>query len=122
MFQRLVIHVINQLKPLHAKWYKHPSSDSSEDVDDDEDDDIDVNVNIPIGSKSCVTRFIRRMLSILEHDSHPHCKYLSEYFGLMLDFARMGDSESTFLLQIDAVSVMITFFMSHKQQENYVSV
>lgn len=27
MFQRLVIHVINQLKPIHHKWYRHPLSD-----------------------------------------------------------------------------------------------
>lgn len=56
----------------------------------------------------------------MEQDSRPQCKYLTEYFNLLLEFARMGDSECRFLLHINAISQMITFFMSHKQQENYV--
>lgn len=56
----------------------------------------------------------------LDQDSHPQCKHLSEYFGLLLEFARMGENESLFLLQIDAVSTIIHFFMGHKAQESYV--
>jgi len=56
----------------------------------------------------------------LEQDSRPQCKYLTEYFGLLLDFARMGDIECQFLHQINAISVIVNFFMGHKQQENYV--
>ena len=34
----------------------------------------------------------------------------------------MGSNESQFLLRINAISVMVAFFMRHKAQENYVSV
>lgn len=56
----------------------------------------------------------------MEQDSRPNCKYLSEYFGLLLEFARMGDNECVFLLSISAISTMVSFFMAHKQQDNYV--
>src|SRR6218665_2286548 len=56
----------------------------------------------------------------MEHDSRPNCKYLSEYFGLLLEFARMGENECVFLLSISAISTMVSFFMAHKQQDNYV--
>jgi len=56
----------------------------------------------------------------LEQDARPQCKYLTEYFGLLLDFARMGDIECQFLHQINAISVIVSFFMGHKQHENYV--
>jgi len=32
----------------------------------------------------------------------------------------MGDIECQFLHQINAISVIVNFFMGHKQQENYV--
>jgi len=61
-------------------------------------------------------------LSQLEQDQRPQCKYLTEYFGLLLDFARMGDIECKFLHGINAISIIVNFFTGHKQQENYVCI
>ncbi|XP_035204418.1 ubiquitin carboxyl-terminal hydrolase puf-like, partial [Stegodyphus dumicola] len=55
LFQRLCIHVINQLKPIHSTMYLQPFSDS----DDSSDGDIS-----QIGQYSCVTRFIRKLLTL----------------------------------------------------------
>ncbi|KAI0239771.1 Ubiquitin carboxyl-terminal hydrolase 34 [Lamellibrachia satsuma] len=115
MFQRLLIHVINQLKTTHSKWYLYPLSES----DDFDEEVVEV---AAMGNKSCVTRFIKKMLAIIDHGSKPHCKYLTEYFAFLHEFAKMGSNESQFLLRINAISVMVTFFMSHKAQENYVEI
>lgn len=77
---------------------------------------------VNIGNRSCVTRFIKKMLAIMTSGSRPHCKYLSEYFALLYDFAKMGDAESQFMLQVNAINTMVLFFMSHKTQETFVSV
>ena len=58
----------------------------------------------------------------IDHGSKPHCKYLTEYFAFLHEFAKMGSNECQFLLRINAISVMVAFFMRHKAQENYVSV
>ncbi|ELU04220.1 hypothetical protein CAPTEDRAFT_219867 [Capitella teleta] len=115
MFQRLVIHVINQLRPSHSQWYIYPLIDSS----DEEEEEVE---SIPIGSKSCVTRFIRKMLSIIEHGPRPHCKYLGEFFSFLYEFAKMGENEQVFLLQVKAITIMISFFMAHKNQHGYVEI
>ena len=52
----------------------------------------------------------------------PHSKYLMEYFAFLYEFAKMGDQECFFLLHINAISTMVSFYMGQKAQENYVSV
>ena len=84
-----------------------------------------------VGNKSCVTRFIKRMLAIINGGGaggggggaagRPHCKYLNEYFAFLYDFAKMGDAEAQFLLRVNAVSTMVHFFMAHKAHDNFVS-
>ena len=57
----------------------------------------------------------------IENSPKLPCKYLNEYFAFLLDFAKMGDNESYFLLQINCISTMVNFLMGHKLQTNYVS-
>ncbi|XP_078316021.1 ubiquitin carboxyl-terminal hydrolase 34-like isoform X4 [Crassostrea virginica] len=112
MFQRLLIHVISQLKPAHVELYLQPLIES-------DDGEIDIS---ELGSKSCVTRFIKKMLSILEHGVRPHSKFLTEYFAFLLEFAKMGDEESYFLINVNAISTMVNFYLGQKQAETYVEI
>ncbi|XP_033107296.1 ubiquitin carboxyl-terminal hydrolase 34-like [Anneissia japonica] len=112
LFQRLCIHVIPQLRDKHAPLYIHA------DVDSDEDGYI---APTHIGNCSCVTRFIKKLLSIIEHGVRPHCKHLTEYFSLLFDFAKIGEAESAFLLSIEAITIMANFYLGTKSAE-YVEV
>ncbi|XP_078001097.1 ubiquitin carboxyl-terminal hydrolase 34-like isoform X2 [Glandiceps talaboti] len=112
MFQRLCVHVMQQLRDRHAPLYLHPILDEDEDMDIPPEE---------IGNYSCVTRFIKRLLSIIEHGSKPHFKHLTEYFSLLYDFARMGESECNFLLSIEAITIMVNFYLGSKAPD-YVEV
>ena len=75
-----------------------------------------------VGQASCVTRFVKKMLSILSGAGvRPHCKYLSEYFTFVFDFAKLGDAEAQFLLRVDAIAHMVHFFLAHKSHDSFVS-
>ena len=56
----------------------------------------------------------------IEH-VRPHSKYLAEYFLFLLEFAKLGEEECSFLTNINCISTMVHFYMGQKQQENYVS-
>ncbi|KAG7254194.1 hypothetical protein CRUP_026648, partial [Coryphaenoides rupestris] len=85
MFQRLCIHVIQRLRPVHAHLYLQPGmEDGSDDMDGPVED---------MGSRSCVTRFVKTLLSIMEHGVKPHSKHLTEYFAFLYEFAKMGEEE-----------------------------
>ncbi|XP_011610930.2 ubiquitin carboxyl-terminal hydrolase 34 isoform X2 [Takifugu rubripes] len=110
MFQRLCIHVIQRLRPVHAHLYLQPGmEDSSDDMDGPVED---------IGSRSCVTRFVKTLLSIMEHGVKPHSKHLTEYFAFLYEFAKMGEEESQFLLSLQAISIMVHFYMGTKGPDN----
>ncbi|MEJ1274325.1 hypothetical protein NN561_005208 [Cricetulus griseus] len=85
MFQRLCIHVIQRLRPVHAHLYLQPGME-------DGSDDMDASVE-DIGGRSCVTRFVRTLLLIMEHGVKPHSKHLTEYFAFLYEFAKMGEEE-----------------------------
>lgn len=111
-------------------------------------DDMDGPVE-DIGSRSCVTRFVKTLLSIMEHGVKPHSKHLTEYFAFLYEFAKMGEEEvsvglllwelamymhvrifkylnlcvfqSQFLLSLQAISTMVHFYMGTKGPENVSS-
>lgn len=60
-------------------------------------DDMDGPVE-DIGSRSCVTRFVKTLLSIMEHGVKPHSKHLTEYFAFLYEFAKMGEEEVSIAL------------------------
>ncbi|XP_060650890.1 LOW QUALITY PROTEIN: ubiquitin carboxyl-terminal hydrolase puf-like [Drosophila nasuta] len=104
MFQRLVVHVIQRLRPSHADHYLG--------VETDEDD------RELIGQASCVTRFISSLISLLEHGARSHLRHLSEYFSLLCEFSRMGDEEAMFLLRIGVLKNLVDFYLGHKQTDS----
>nr|XP_042908715.1 ubiquitin carboxyl-terminal hydrolase 34 [Parasteatoda tepidariorum] len=112
LFQRLCIHVINQLKPVHCTMYLQPYSDSEESSDGD---------NSQIGQYSCVTKFIKKLVSLVEHGAKQHLKHLTEYFAFLLEFAKMGEEECSFLLSIEAISSIVSFYLGQKSSD-YVEV
>ncbi|XP_077522253.1 ubiquitinyl hydrolase 1 puf isoform X2 [Amblyomma americanum] len=105
LFQRLCIHVINQLQPGHSSLYLQPYPDS--------DDSSDVDIS-QIGQYSCVTRFVRKLLALIEHGAKQHLRHLTEYFAFLLEFAKMGEEECQFLLSIEAISTIVSFYLGHK--------
>lgn len=58
----------------------------------------------------------------LDHGVRPHSKFLTEYFAFLLEFAKMGDEESFFLINVNAISTMVNFYLGQKQAETYVSI
>lgn len=102
MFQRLVIHVIQRLRQSHCNLYLKSETDA-------EGKEI-------IGESSCVTRFIKSLISIMEHGAKAHLRHLSEFFGLLYEFSRMGEEETLFLLKINVIRSVADFYLGHKTQ------
>ncbi|XP_058454824.1 ubiquitin carboxyl-terminal hydrolase puf [Malaya genurostris] len=103
MFQRLVIHVIQRLRQSHSALYLK--------VETDEDG------NEIIGNISCVTRFIKSLIMLMEHGARAHLRHLSEFFGLLYEFSRMGEEEALFLLRINVIRSVADFYLGHKAQD-----
>lgn len=106
MFQRLCIHVIQRLRPTQAPLFLLCES---------EDDSPDSQFN-GVGTQSCVTRFVRMLLSLMEH-AKQHLKHLTEYFSFLYEFCKMGEEETLFLIRVQAISTMVNFYLGHKTHE-----
>ncbi|KOB74143.1 Ubiquitin carboxyl-terminal hydrolase, partial [Operophtera brumata] len=74
--------------------------------------------NSKLGEASCVTRFIRMLLSLMENGARSHLRHLTEYFSLLYEFSKMGEEEGKFMLRINAISSMVHFYLG---QNNTVS-
>ncbi|XP_053660566.1 ubiquitin carboxyl-terminal hydrolase puf [Anopheles marshallii] len=103
MFQRLVIHVIQRLRQSHCGLYLKAETD--------------IDGNEIIGNVSCVTRFIKSLIMLMEHGAKAHSRHLSEFFGLLYEFSRMGEEEALFLLRINVIRSVADFYLGHKGQE-----
>lgn len=133
MFQRLVIHVIQRLRQSHCELYLKTSSITAT-VDTDK---IDAKApaspstsgssgerrdhGTSYGEASCVSRFIKSLIVLMEHNAKTHLRNLSEFFGLLYEFSRMGDEEAMFLLKINVIRSMADFYLGHKSSQDGVS-
>ncbi|RWS31314.1 hypothetical protein B4U80_00975 [Leptotrombidium deliense] len=109
LFQRLCIHVISQLRSSQCDLYLEPLTQPK---NDNVEDDVLPNV----GNCSCVTRFVRKLLLLIKCNNivvKPHLKHLTEYFTFLYEFAKMGEEECVFLLKVEAISVVVQFYLSH---------
>ncbi|CAH2011093.1 unnamed protein product [Acanthoscelides obtectus] len=119
MFQRLCIHVIQRLKQSQASLYldlestEAAAASSSESNDKEDKKQTDEK----IGSASCVTKFVKTLLSLMEHGAKAHLKHLTEYFGFLYEFSKMGEEESKFLLAIGAINTMVHFYLGQKSND-----
>ncbi|XP_050671951.1 ubiquitin carboxyl-terminal hydrolase puf [Leptidea sinapis] len=98
MFQRLCMHVIQRLRSSHCALYLQGSEDGD---------------NSKLGEASCVTKFIRMLLSLMESGARSHLRHLTEYFSLLHEFSKMGEEEGRFMLRANAISTMINFYLGH---------
>ncbi|GAB0088688.1 ubiquitin carboxyl-terminal hydrolase 34 [Sergentomyia squamirostris] len=103
MFQRLVIHVIQRLRISHCSLYL--KIETNEEGKEE------------IGNASCVTRFIKSLITLMESSAKAHMRNLSEFFGLLYDFSRMGEEEPLFLLRINIIRNVADFYLGHKTQD-----
>lgn len=103
MFQRLVIHVIQRLRQSHCNLYLKTENDA---------DGREI-----VGDASCVTRFIKSLITIMENGAKAHLRHLSEFFGLLYEFCRMGEEETLFLLKINVIRSVADFYLGHKTQD-----
>lgn len=71
-----------------------------------------------IGNASCVTRFISSLILLMEHGAKAHLRHLSEFFGLLFEFSRMGDEETVFLLRIGVIKSVADFYLGNKTHDN----
>lgn len=71
-----------------------------------------------IGNASCVTRFISSLILLMEHGAKAHLRHLSEFFGLLFEFSRMGDEETVFLLRIGVIKSVVDFYLGNKIHDN----
>lgn len=70
-----------------------------------------------IGNSSCVTRFIKSVILLMEHGARAHLRHLSEYFGLLYEFSRMGEEEALFLLRVNVIRCVSDFYLGNKPQD-----
>lgn len=104
MFQRLVIHVIQRLRSSHhALYLKTEINEAGREM---------------FGEASCVTRFIKSLILLLENGAKAHLRHLSEFFGLLFEFSRMGEEEMLFLLRIGIIKSVSDFYLGHKHSDN----
>lgn len=134
MFQRLVIHVIQRLRQTQCELYlkTSPHSTATDDGDaidakaissastSDSNSDRDTRA-ASYGDASCVSRFIKSLIMLMEHNAKSHLRNLSEFFGLFYEFSRMGEEEATFLLKINVIRSMADFYLGHKSAQDGVS-
>jgi ubiquitin carboxyl-terminal hydrolase 34 len=133
MFQRLVIHVIQRLRQAHSPLYleSNDAADgssgsnivevegaSSSNPLNDDIEEIVVNSDAPIGEKSCVTKFVKSLIALMENGAKAHLRHLTEFFGLLYEFSRMGEEETKFLLHINVIKSVSDFYLGHKNQNN----
>ncbi|XP_072930018.1 ubiquitin carboxyl-terminal hydrolase puf isoform X2 [Epargyreus clarus] len=97
MFQRLCMHVIQRLRSSHCALYLQGMEEGED--------------NSKLGEASCVTRFIRMLLSLMENGARSHLRHLTEYFSLLYEFSKMGEEEGKFMLRINAISSMVNFYL-----------
>ncbi|CAG4931724.1 unnamed protein product [Parnassius apollo] len=97
MFQRLCMHVIQRLRSSHCALYLQGMEEGED--------------NSKLGEASCVTRFIRMLLSLMENGARSHLRHLTEYFSLLYEFSKMGEEEGKFMLRINAISSMVSFYL-----------
>ncbi|KAK4884213.1 hypothetical protein RN001_000484 [Aquatica leii] len=115
MFQRLCIHVIQRLKPSHSSLYLVIDDEAKEGK---KVEIIDANIKTElVGNASCVTKFVKTLLSLMEHGAKAHLKHLTEYFGFLYEFSRMGEEESKFLLAAGAINTMVHFYLGQKAHD-----
>ncbi|VVC94832.1 unnamed protein product [Leptidea sinapis] len=106
MFQRLCMHVIQRLRSSHCALYLQGSEDGD---------------NSKLGEASCVTKFIRMLLSLMESGARSHLRHLTEYFSLLHEFSKMGEEEGRFMLRANAISTMINFYLGHHSTQQIES-
>lgn len=75
-----------------------------------------------IGNNSCVTLFIKSLILLLEHGAKAHLRHLSEFFGLLYEFSRMGEEETLFLLKINIIRSVADFYLGNKSSSDCVSI
>lgn len=70
MFQRLVIHVIQRLRAAHSLLYLERESGG------DDEEEIG-SAEAIIGEKSCVTKFIKSLIALMENGAKAHLRHLT---------------------------------------------
>lgn len=53
----------------------------------------------------------------MEHGAKAHLKHLTEYFGFLYEFSKMGDEEAHFLIAVGAIHTMVQFYLGHKAHD-----
>lgn len=79
--------------------------------------EVDEDGRETIGNASCITRFISSLVLLMEHGAKAHLRHLSEFFGLLFEFSRMGDEETVFLLRTNVIRSVADFYLGNKNHD-----
>ncbi|XP_065661314.1 ubiquitin carboxyl-terminal hydrolase 34 isoform X2 [Hydra vulgaris] len=109
MFGHLCLIPIKNLRSSQVYFYTMSTEEGISDEDD-------------IGSCSPITRFIKAILILLEDIPRGYCKNLAELFHFMYQFLSFGHEECSFLLQIDAITMLVQFYSCLKANEPSESI
>ena len=111
LFQRLCVHVVNNLRVTEKDRYLNPLPDCER--EGSRGTEIDKLKHV--GQFSCVTRFVKKLLTLIKFTSvnKPHPKYLTEYFTFFIEFAKMGEEECRFLLVVEAINTFVQFYLNY---------
>ncbi|UYV82776.1 USP34, partial [Cordylochernes scorpioides] len=53
----------------------------------------------------------------MEQGGQQHVKHLTEYFTFLLEFSKMGEEESQFMLSIETISTLVNFYLKQKSSD-----
>ncbi|XP_062502356.1 ubiquitin carboxyl-terminal hydrolase 34-like isoform X2 [Corticium candelabrum] len=111
MFMQLVLKAIQVMRMSEKDHYLKPFCTESTVI-------IDPGSKVEeLGSTTCVGKFMKIVLNLVEHSLRPTDPSCLEVFQLLHQIARFGHEEQCFLLSAGAVSIMINFYLYPKTSE-----
>ncbi|KAL4111819.1 hypothetical protein QTP88_015704 [Uroleucon formosanum] len=66
---------------------------------------------------SCLTSFIRTVVSLMEQNIKNCIRNMTEYFSMLHEFSKLGDEESKFLIAIQCITTVVNFYLGLKGHE-----
>lgn len=58
------------------------------------------------------------LIDIENMQTKPNIKHLTDYFDFLIHYAKLGDEESKLLLNIEAISTIVNFYMNYGKISN----
>ncbi|CAF0722648.1 unnamed protein product [Brachionus calyciflorus] len=67
-------------------------------------------------SEEIITQFLNKYLSLL-NEKNP-IRHMQEYFGFLIEYARLGEDENLILLNLDLVKKLVSFYVKNRKKNS----